>query len=440
LRFEDIFSVAASGGLSKNTTLGEIMMTDNQNLDDVFIKPSIPKSSWQLLSWLIFEPFLLQMYSKNSEQNKTLPVLAKCYLWTILIYALFYLVCITLIINLDLPLRFPTQFSSKLISDFSKEYSTIDLYFLYIKHFGKSLMFLVIIVVVFFLNDKLDKTLNITNGIIGLAASLIFTLMIGFGEIFELSDATLSASAGATFGMYMGLFIMYINRFVGLAIGLGLWLAPVLIVGAKLGSDIGLDVGLPASMAFYLSYFRLPFYPFYCFYKMDFYTSPYHSSAVIFLPILGAKQRLCNLAINTPETALKFVKFLRTYRPLQTKLADYISHAALSGMWKHQVLEFEVLTPPFIENQKLKPTDDWLKQLDQVKTQLIAYHDQTKISFKKSEFEKFVVELENFKQRTLSQNKDWHDYYLQAINVWQQAAKEELQVQRQQPLQICTDI
>ena len=107
---------------------------------------------------------------------------------------------------------------------------------------------------------------------------------------------------------------------------------------------------------------------------------------MIWLPLWGVEKQFRRLALATPEDALKFVRFLREYRPLQSKLADSIAHAACAGTWLNHPLAFESLEPPLIENDQLKPSDDWLKQLQALKEQLVAYRHQTQLSLKREVF------------------------------------------------------
>jgi hypothetical protein len=192
----------------------------------------------------------------------------------------------------------------------------------------------------------------------------------------------------------------------------------------------GATYGIAFVIGFFLFNYRLCFYPFYFFriiLGVSFYSSPYHNDAVISLPLLGAEKQFRHLALETPVDALKFVRFLREYRPLQTKLADSIAHAARAGLWLNQPLAFEVLQPPLIENDKLKPSDLWLKQLAELKAQLLSYRHQTQLSLRQQYFQRFLNQLDAFSAQTLVENKRWRDEYLQALALWKIVALEEQQ-------------
>jgi AAA+ ATPase superfamily predicted ATPase len=327
-------------------------MNSSDNSDLIFTRPNQPKNSWQLLLWFIFEPKLLREYDEalNREQRKV--ILLKSYPLVILICTLVYLLSSAVIVILELPLLFPAQFKSELITAFSGQPTVLNSYIIYIQH-----------------------------------SWLEFVITLAVGQTF-----------GQAFGQAVGL------------------------AG-------GLAFGLALGLAFYIGYFHLLFYPFYLLYygfKLNFTHSPYHYDAVIWLPIWRAKQRFCRLALQDPQTAQKFVNSLRQYRPLQAKLADYISHAANAGRWLQQPLAVEkTLNAAIIENESLKPSKLWTTQLSNLKQQLESYYNQSQITLKKNQFQQFLSDLEQFKTLTLAEHKNWKGYYLQAIKKWQQLGREE---------------
>jgi hypothetical protein len=52
--------------------------------DSVFHKPSVPKNSLQLLSWVIFEPALLERYGKTLTRKQTTAQYLRTIPWTVL--------------------------------------------------------------------------------------------------------------------------------------------------------------------------------------------------------------------------------------------------------------------------------------------------------------------------------------------------------------------
>lgn len=89
----------------------------------------------------------------------------------------------------------------------------------------------------------------------------------------------------------------------------------------------------------------------------------YLQDSTIFLPIWRATSKLTQQAQQDPKMAQQFIDFLLEYRPLQTKFAMHITHAATAGTW--QPLDADKLNPPTIiqETGNLIPTDKWLRQI-----------------------------------------------------------------------------
>ena len=389
-------------------------MVDNQNLDAVFSKPTEPKNSWQLLCWIFFEPKLLKRYSNNLNRQQALSIQLKTYPWIILSCSFLYLLACALIVTFDLPLLISKQFEPEVIEVYKDQISTIDKYLVVIN--STYLIFI----------KKLTFSLAW-----GLAYSLAFSLAWGltaglttglaWNLAFDLAfDLAMALTFGLVFGLALGLAL-------SLTWGLALGLAGGLVLGLAWDLIFGLVWTLTFIGMFYLSYFRIIFYPFYYKFKMDFHHAPYLHDANIWLPIWRAKKRLCEQAMETPKIAAQFITFLRTYRPLQDKLADNITHAALAGIWFHQPLQLNTLKAPVIETEKLQASNTWLKELTRVNQRLVDYHNQTHISLKKDLFLAFIKRLEQFKRLTEAENKSWREYYLQALNLWQQEANKELQ-------------
>jgi hypothetical protein len=333
--------------------------------ESVFTKPSVPENTWQLLSWQICEPFLFQQHI-NTLSNKQLSVyFLQAYFWIILISLMLYLVGCLVMVSIDAPNLFPTQYKSEFIDNYRA-----------LTGFEQKFFFLI--------QEDIVKTIT----------QLAFGLVLG--------------------------------QFFALELGLDF----VLVLGLAGGLPVGMFLGLAGGMAYYVSYFRLYCYPFHfirSLFGVDFYNSPYHNDAGICLPLWRVGKKFRSLALETPQDAIKFVHFLREYRPLQTKLADSIAHAACAGTWLNQPLAFKVLQPPLIENKKFKPSDLWLKQLAELKAQLLSYRHQTQLSLRQQHFQRFLNQLDAFNAQTQVENKRWRDEYLQALALWKTVAFEEQQ-------------
>ena len=141
---------------------------------------------------------------------------------------------------------------------------------------------------------------------------------------------------------------------------------------------------------------------------------------------------MANEAQNDPKTGLAFMNFLLEYRPLQKKLAMHIAHAATAGNWQHYTLKSRFLkAPPIVqETPQLMPSQTWLNQIEQLHNELLAYEkqqdDQENISLQKQRFEQFYQQLQIFHDLTLRE-KQWHQYYLPAIDKWLKVAKQRLE-------------
>ena len=60
-------------------------MTAPLHDDRVFSKPGVPENTWQLLSWVVFEPILLERYRVTLSKKQTLTILLKAYCCIVLI-------------------------------------------------------------------------------------------------------------------------------------------------------------------------------------------------------------------------------------------------------------------------------------------------------------------------------------------------------------------
>lgn len=385
-------------------------MPKNPMSDAVFTKPTIPKNSRQLLWWVIFEPLLLEKYSNTLSRKQALWVLVKAYPLVVACCCLLYLLGSAIVVGLDLSDLFPGQFKTELMGEFSDQHSFLDKYLIFIKK----------TVLKFISGLALGLTWGLAWGLAvglatGLAAGLSWGLAVGLA--WGLAGGL---AASLAWGFALGLFL-------DLHWGLGFGLAGGLTWGLTGDLTKGLFLGLAVSLGFYIAYFRLLSYSFYYFLKMDFYHTPYLHDGSIRLPIWRAKARLCDLALDDPETAIKFVTFLRTYRPFQSNLADAIFHAAYAGRLRLSPLDPTPLAKVLvIANRLLKPSADWYQQLEAVKSALVAYRQHHNIHLKQQSCQQLINKLNAFKQQSLVENRSWRGYYLTAIEKWLTVANEEL--------------
>lgn len=85
-------------------------MSQNLRNDSVFHKPGTPKNTWQLFSWLIFEPILLERYGNTLDKRQTAFILLKAYLYIIVISITLYLMMCFITVVFNMPHLFPTQY------------------------------------------------------------------------------------------------------------------------------------------------------------------------------------------------------------------------------------------------------------------------------------------------------------------------------------------
>lgn len=411
-------------------------MDNSVDLDRILVKPTQPENSVQLLLWLIFEPKLLADYSHDLSYRKRTWRLVKSYPLIVLICFFGYFVSSLIIFYLEFPLLFPNEFETLLMAEFTEKPNLFEEYIFYASHsFFKFLTALAIGLV-------LGLIQYIVGGLVGgLVVSLIFGLTGGLaielaeglantlmmGNLTGTVDESLTGILSFAFAMGIAMGLMAstaMSLTVALAFSLLFAIAFTIAGGVGFGLAVGVIYGLIYALGVYTGRCRLFFYPFYCLFPLSFTSSPYFYDAVICFPIWRAKKRFGILATKDPESGYKFINFLQKYRPLQTDLQDHLSYAAHAGAWQQRPFYHDnVLKPPSIE--KLKPSHEWLVQLEKVQKQYVDYQ-RVSSSAKKQQLKQFLIVLDLFRLQTLMENKTWRDYYLQAIIVWQKAGKSEI--------------
>jgi hypothetical protein len=408
-------------------------MNNPIDLDRILVKSDKPKNSLQLLFWLVLEPKLLKKYNHNLSYKQRTWALLKCYPYIILICTVGYLLSSSIIFYLEFPLLFPKEFEKNLMDAFAVEPSFLERYLFFTSHsfftFITALGIGLILGLISYVSGKLVGGLvislifGLTGGLaIELAEGLINALLVG--NLTGVIDETLTGifSFGFAMGIAMGL-IASTGMCVTVAFAFSFLFGITFMMagGVLFGLAIGIIYGLIYGFGIYTSRFRILFQPFYCLFPINFVHSPYFYDALIRYPIWKAKQRFCLLATQDPESALKFIYFLRKYRPLQAELTDYIRYAAHASLWAKNSFKIEhSLTAPKIE--KLIASSEWLAQLKKVNKQHINYQ-QASSSAKKEQLKQLSLSLDLFKLQSKMENKEWRDYYIVAIHQWQKAIK-----------------
>lgn len=359
-------------------------------------KNPAPRSTWELFTWIIFEPKLLRKYDKTLSKREARLLFLKVYFFYIVPLALLlYVLGTALIAFLDLPSLYPTAYRPEFIDGWQPEADFFAKFsFLFFKNF-------------------FSLALNLAFGLAyGLAYGLGFGLAVGLA---------VGLAGGLSIGLILGLSI-------GVAVGLDFGLT----VGLAFGLAGGLAVGLASTISFYLSYFRIIFYPYYfirSWLPFSFANNFYLHDAVIWLPIWGVRAKFTQLATADPAEAVQFANFLLEYRPLQRALAMHILHAATASVWQRHPLKTDILAVPDIATDlpQFLPSETWQAQLLHLKDTLITAQQQTNLGLKKQFFADYVDELTHFREQTIRESPLWFHYYLPALDVWQQRSQDELQ-------------
>ena len=411
-------------------------MNNPTDLDRILVKPSQPKNSVQTLLWLVLEPKLLKKYSENLSYRQKTWALLKCYPLIILICIFGYLISSSIIFYLEYPLLFPKGFEASLMEAFTVKPNFFESYLFFASHsffpFIIALSIGLILGLIEYVVGGLVGGIAVSL-IFGLTGSLAMELAEGLANallednLTGVIDDTLTGilSFGFAMGIVMGLITSFgMSVTVGLAFGFLFSLTFTIAGGLMFGFAVGVIYGLIYGFGVYTSRFRVFFHPFYCLAPLNFERSPYFYDSLIHYPVWRAKRRFCLLATNDPESGLKFIHFLRTYRPLQTLLMDYISYATHASLWAKNAFKREYpLEAPIVETVEASP--EWLEQLKKVHQRHMDYQEATS-SAKKDRLKQLSLELDLFRLQTQMENKEWRDYYFLAINEWQKMIKVEV--------------
>jgi hypothetical protein len=212
----------------------------------------------------------------------------------------------------------------------------------------------------------------------------------------------------------------------------------LLSYGAK-----GLAGGLAFIIAFYLTWFRVIFYPVHLLpilLEISLKNNPYRGDAVIWLPLPSLRRRLAAAVQANPVEGEAFIVFLLRYRPLQRGLAQHLLHAHAAEAWRQAPLETDALAPPHLVEpwekpptwlnvletpDKLHPSPTWREAVTGAHAQLAAARSQSSIALKLQEYSRFVESLGDLKRKTLLESPRWNHYYLPTLDTWLAAAEAE---------------
>jgi len=385
---------------------------DSQN---PFKPRETPRNSLELLRWLVFEPDILKRYEKTISKKRQLLWIATSYPWVVLLTVAIYLCAAAVVVLLDLPERFPSQFGKNIFDNWSVG-AYMQNFWLWAETTWTDL--------------ALGLAIGLATGLfagltINLVVALVGVLVVCLTASFTggLSGLTAVLALGFTFGLSFG------STEVSSAILAGV--LSVVLTGIFRGT---LALGLAFILAFCISFFRLMFYPFHFIEVLlgsTIRNNPILRNAIIWLPPPFLHKKLLRDAWNEPETAFLFVAFLFEYRPLQRKLAYAMTHTATAGTWFHHPLKVDELIFPDIGEPENKyrhfvPSDDWKGLFKEVQNNLITAKKHNHGRLKKQRWEIFHESLERFGQATLKESDAWKGDYLTAIRRWMSESEKEL--------------
>ena len=231
----------------------------------LFERPDRPKTALTLLSWLIFEPMLLERFDRQLTRKTRMAWLLKGGLWIIAISLVLYLAGAAMVVWGDLPTRFPEMFRGDIAQTWASLPDGLARYGWWM---GETLGGLV-------QGLSIGMVLSVASGasvglVAGFAGGLIFVLIFVLAIVLASVFASVIAY-GLAFGLVSGVA-------AGLVAGLTIKMAHGLIYGTVSGLVIGLVAGMNAgwmqgvlvggingvvfSLAFFAAYLRLMFYPF----------------------------------------------------------------------------------------------------------------------------------------------------------------------------------
>lgn len=352
---------------------------------NIYFIPETPQKSFDLLRWLLFEPFALARFSEKLSEKERISWLLRAYSWIAIFSFCIWLMGVFTTVLFGIPSRFP-QFNDSGIF--------IRLYSLLSYNFADPIRGLAAYLAA-------GLAANFALGIpFGLSIGLSFSLACGlagglaFGLPFYIARSLLAILASILVGSLSSDLVGNLSENLGGGLLLGLFsgISVAIAYSAIFGSVTGLVVGI----FWYIGYFRIILYLFYhgkIFFRMTLTNNIYCYDSVVWFPIYPVDMKLVQLAYENPEQASNFVDYLLEYRPFQRNLSMHILHAGTAGKWSQCALTIDIdnwLLPIFLEDfQKLKPSEKWCEEFHNLKLQAIASQQQNQIALKKDSFETF---------------------------------------------------
>ncbi len=421
-----------------------------------FQMPTEPKNGLDLLRWTIFEPIFLEKFSATLSKRKVLYWFLKACPYIIISAVILWLTAIFIFVVSNIPSRIPEVYTPMF---FTKWNQYPDMFFRYVFIIKESIFKVFITLVggfcillgfwlilpprLFFIWLGMGLGIELGIGIgFGIGFSNGFNSIMGFSPV----EIMLSLLAGILctvfiggdqdgisdfFRRRLGLILIYIISIISFSLDY--------IVFRKFGMQNFSFVGIGFLSLFFLMKCRIPLYFCHIIYSIfanDLERNSYLKDGQILIPLWLVNRKLIRLAQQQPAIAFDLAEFFLEYRPLQTQLVAQILHAASSGAWQQQAINLNagvLIAPSLPENQKkLHPSENWITNVEHLRTQLINSQTQTQVTLKKEAFEQFFEMLTAFRLQTLVESRRWNRFYLDAIDVWLKVSAEYLDTLKQQ--------
>jgi hypothetical protein len=423
---------------------------------DVFTKPEVPRSDWELFKWIIFEPSLLEQYSDKLNRKETFFTILRVYIkWIVPFISTLFLGFLALLVFFNIPGTYPDLFKADIegwgeMSGFVQQYSFL---------FSKLLPFLIG-------GLTFGLAFGLAGGLVrGLAFGLAFGLASGLagGLAFGLASGlafglAFGFTAGLALGLALGLaFGIAFGFTAGLAGGLVTGLVAGFALGWASGMAFGLALGLGIGIGFYVSQFRLYIYPFYwcgIFKRYTFSNNPFLKDEGIWIRLPWVNVQLKKAIDQAPDDGRKFIDFLWRYRQLQRNLAIELEHNLMARNWKQTLQlkgdEFKNL-PVFLRIKKEKgpqtirqfilrglmpyqgpnidawlPSDAWKNYPVKLKELLVSAESQTALLLKYQAYQNCLDLLQEWKDVHKLETFSGRELYFSVFEHWEKVLKNQL--------------
>jgi hypothetical protein len=426
----------------------------NVPIPEVYIKPSAPRSNWEIFQWLFFEPLLLDRWAEENHKDywgniQKFLFIYCCYFVPIIITCWAFM--ITVFVCLDTLNEYSEIFGEAVeIVRYSLSTFNIKWFFIaemLVEDLAKGLALGLVLGIILVAQEGLSKGL-ILGGAISLALGLCMglPLELAFGLGFGLgiglaaggnnkSDLGLESAWGWIFGLIASLI-------AGLVVGLVLASISGIVGIITFGLNKGLDIALLTvymataliSGILYIQEFR-PFYIFKLFKKFNLTNNPFVYDQKIRINLPWVINDLNLHAKREPKLALHFVNFLLSYRPLQQSLAAKIEHTATAALWRSELRLYSHIfeSRHYLEEalpekwQKFSPSSAWREKIRELRETLRSMEATTAIVAQQSLLQSCSKLIEEFEAINLRESFQGREEYFAVIEHWKQVLGNQLQ-------------